>query len=293
MMLTIFTPTYNRADLLNNIFNNLSSQSYMNFEWIIIDDGSTDQTKDVVNIFKKKSHFPIHYYWKQNGGKHTAYNFALNFAKGELFMCLDSDDVLTKDAIELIKNHYEKIKYKENCCGFIGYKENEDKTLLSPQFPENLDYSSLIDLDLKYNCRGEYTLIYKTNIAKQYLFPVFKGENFVGENVVYDKIDESYTYFLLRNSICLCKYFADGYTSMNDILMKNNPSGYCIYFMQRIDYQNNIIKKVNIAAKYHCFKMFAQKDSRLNYDGKNKFIIILSYPLGIIYFVYYKIFRKF
>lgn len=292
-MLTIFTPTYNRADLLNNIFNNLSSQSYMNFEWIIIDDGSTDQTKDVVNIFKKKSNFPIHYYWKQNGGKHTAYNFALNFAKGELFMCLDSDDVLTDNAIELIKNYYEKIKYKENCCGFIGYKENEDKTLLSPQFPKNLDYSSLIDLDLKYDCRGEYTLVYKTNIARQYLFPIFKGENFVGENVVYDKIDENYTYFLLRNSICLCKYFADGYTSMNNTLMKNNPSGYCIYFMQRIDYQNNIIKKVKIAAKYHCFKKFAKKDSRLNYDGKNKVIIILSYPLGIIYFVYYKIFRKF
>ncbi len=104
MMLTIFTPTYNRAKLLNDIFNSLEKQSCFDFEWLIIDDGSSDNTESVVMNFFHSSSFPIRYIKKKNGGKHTAYNLALENARGKLFFCLDSDDYLPSNAVEKIKN---------------------------------------------------------------------------------------------------------------------------------------------------------------------------------------------
>ena len=291
MMLTIFTPTYNRAKLLNDIFNSLEKQSCFDFEWLIIDDGSNDNTENVVINFLHNSKFPVRYIKKENGGKHTAYNLALENARGELFFCLDSDDYLPNNAIEKIKKFFNNLNREiiTSTCGFLAYKIDRENNLLSDKFPLKIDRVKLYELDARYGCRGEFSIILFTQIAKKYPFPVFDNEKFVGECVIYDQINILYDFILLKEVITICEYQSDGYTNMQIQLMKNNPSGYCMYFKQRLDLQNDLISKIIISGKYHAFKFLSKnKDPNLVYDGENKFLVKMTFLLGIVFYIYYR-----
>ena len=176
MILTIFTPTYNRGTLLKRVFNSLLKQTEIDFEWLIIDDGSSDNTKQIVNDFYSDAVFPIRYYKKINGGKHTAHNMAVNLAQGKYFVCLDSDDYLADNAIINVIKILEKCSSDE---GIIAYKADEKGNLLSDRFPIELAITNTVELTSFYQCGGEFTLIYPTSVLKNNLFPVFEGERFI------------------------------------------------------------------------------------------------------------------
>ena len=116
-MITILTPTFNRDYILKKAYNSLLNQNNKKFEWLIIDDGSTDKTKELVNKFKSENKIKIRYFYKKNGGKHTALNFGINKAKGDLILILDSDDYLRKDAVELVYKYWDKYKDNDKLCG--------------------------------------------------------------------------------------------------------------------------------------------------------------------------------
>ena len=286
-MLTIFTPTYNRAHQLPRLYESLLAQRCFDFEWLIVDDGSGDDTRQVVQSFLNNGRFPVRYCHKENGGKHTAYNLALEEAAGDWFFCVDSDDLLAPDGVahiaEAVGQHPDR--------GIIAYKKTIDGKRLSGDFPAGVTACKLHELALKYGCGGEFSLVFPTNLARKFPFPVFAGERFVTESVVYDRIDSIADMQLLPKVLTVCEYQADGYSQNADGIMKQNPTGYCLYFMQRIDLQPSFGPRLSHAGKYWCFRWIS-KNKTLRYEGKHKALVALAVIPGIVFRAYYKIFRK-
>jgi len=289
LKLTIFTPTYNRANLLERVFQSLIKQSACDFEWLIIDDGSSDNTEDVVERYLANTSFSVRYFRKENGGKHSAHNFAINVAKGDYFMCLDSDDQLSDDAIESL------FPCLNNCdinSGIIAYKADKQGNLLSNTFPNGIVITNTVDLTIKYCCDGEFTLIYPTQLLRKNPFPIFENERFITECVLYDRLSDFCDMRLLPKVMCICEYQEEGYSNNINTIMKNNPAGFCLYYMQRIDLEINQFRRMIASGKYQCFRIFA-KDNKSNYNGKHRILVLFSRPLGIAFAVYYKLFRSF
>lgn len=288
MKITIFTPTYNRINTLPRLYQSLAAQTSYDFEWLIVDDGSSDGTEDYIKTLDSVP-FELRYFFKENGGKHTAYNFALNVAYGDYFLCVDSDDYLVPDAVESISALTEKIP---NRCGIIAYKEIESGNLISGEIPVNISEASSSELYLIHGCSGEYTYVYPTAIAKRMPFPVFEGERFITESVVYDRLDEICKLIPLRKPLTICEYQPDGLTAGIDRSMRNNPRGFCLYFMQRIDLMPSLKGRIVMAGKYQCFKIMAKRDRRLAYTGTHHTLVFISFFIGVLFRLYYRVFRR-
>lgn len=286
-MITIFTPTYNRAEQLKRVYESLTNQTCFDFEWLIVDDGSNDATQNVVMSFEA-SLFKIRYYKKKNGGKHTAYNYALDRAEGDYFFCLDSDDWLAPDAVKILLEELPKCETPFVLC----YKIDEKQKMLSDSFPKDLQKVRLFDLKNRYNCGGEFSIVFETEFARRYPFPIFEGERFLTEAVIYDQMAMDTDVWLLPQIITICEYQTDGLSNNLNKVMKNNPAGYCMYFMQRIDVTDNLKERVINVGKYHCFRTFS-KEKACPYTGRHRGLVLLTKPLGILFFLYYKMVRGF
>lgn len=285
--LTIFTPTYNRAATLPRVYQSLLNQSNYDFEWLIIDDGSSDDTESVVKGFDQ-SRFDIVYHKQTNGGKHRAYNCALEMARGAYFFCLDSDDWLEEGAIQGIVT-----KICPTGAKFVlAYKKDQTGKMLSDRFPENTQQVDLFDLGRQYHCNGEFSIIFRTDFAKNHPFPTFEGERFMTEAVVYDRLAMLEKVVLFPQVITICEYQEDGLSNNLNRTMKSNPAGYCLYFMQRIDFQTSLFQQILCAGKYQCFAVFSGKH-KTKYTGKHKMLVICCKPVGWLFVWYYKLFRGF
>lgn len=281
MIVTVFTPTYNRKDKLECLYSNLTKQTCREFEWLIVDDGSTDETeKFVYQLIDTQDKFSIRYIKKKNGGKYTAYNVGVKEARGDLFVCVDSDDFLEEKTIEKILGLKVEISDPE-INGIIALKKDSKEHLLSDELPQNVTKCRIIDLEQKYNCRGEFTFVFKTEVAKKYLFPEINGENFMGESVVYDQIDQQGKMYLVNHVFTVCEYCEDGYTQNFMKVVLNNPTGYQIYYKQRIDMAANFKEKIGYIIRYHAFKRMANNDEYI-YKGSNKFLIASLSPVGYL-----------
>lgn len=289
MTLTIFTPAFNRAATLPRLYESLRDQTCYDFEWLIIDDGSTDDTARIVGQYIQEKAFPVRYYWKENGGKHTAYNMALEMASGKWFFCVDSDDFLVPDAVERLAAVTQTLNQQQ---GIVAYKKDTAETLLSGRFPEGVRFSKFNELVMRYGCKGEFSLIFPSELARRFPFPVFSGERFVTESVVYDRISPECEMRLLPQVITVCEYQDDGYSQNANMVMARNPGGFCLYFMQRIDLMPSFLSKVVCAGKYWCFRWISQNKT-LHYAGKHRLICGLGWPVGLIFRVYYKVVRGF
>lgn len=240
MRFTVFTPTYNRAYIIENLYKSLWRQSFTDFEWIVVDDGSTDDTSSLFEkISKENNAFPIKYKKVENGGKHRAINIGLQLAEGELFFIVDSDDYITDDALSVIDSVEKSIPSEEKhkfagVCGLRGY--SVDKIIGTTFEGEYLDITTLDRQKLHIN--GDKSEVYYTDILKKYPFPKFENERFVTECVVWDKI--SYDGYLLRffNKITIvCNYLEDGLTAKYDKLLFDNPKGHGLYIYQSAKYK--------------------------------------------------------
>lgn len=291
MMITVFTPTYNRANKLQRLYQSLCGQTNYGFEWLIIDDGSSDNTQQVVQCFmEKENKFPIRYFRKENGGKYTAHNEGVERANGDLFLCVDSDDYVEKNAIDEILNFWNKT-VQESCTGIIALKKDQNDNVLSDSFPKNVEKCKKIDLEQKYNCNGEFSLIFKTDIMKRYLYPVITDEKFMGENIVYDQVDQIGEMRLFNKVITICEYCEDGYTNNFMQVVLDNPTGYQIYYKQRIDLAVTFKEKVGYIIRYHAFKKMSTNYVD-TYRGINDKLVFLLKPVGCVVYIIYMIKKK-
>ncbi len=289
-MLTIFTPTYNRGNLLYRIYDSLKAQTVSDFEWMIVDDGSSDNTEEMVRGWINEDIIKIRYIKKENGGKHTAFNTGVQNANGELFFCVDSDDFVPGDCVENIQKVWSGVK-DDNVAGIVGMKTDTAGKYLCGEFPDEVLYSTTYELAQKHQCYGEKSLVYKTEVLKNFLYPEIAGEKFVTECVVYDRIDQSYTMLLLGKVLTICEYQPDGLTGTIFSTMLKNPTGYKIYYKQRIDMAYTLKERVGYIIRYNAFDILSG-DEKYNYTGKYEFLTKTLKPFGWALTHYYNYKKK-
>ncbi len=252
--ITICTPTYNRSNKLNRLLNSLCTQDNFDFEWLIIDDGSTDDTAATVQSFLEKASVPfcINYAYKNNGGKHSAINKALDLARGELFFIVDSDDWLPNDAVSTILHWYQGIQQNVNhrFCGLAGLKSDSNNRVSGTTF--HGDYIDATALQRNQNqITGEKAEIFILSILKQYRFPEFANENFLSEAVLWNQM--AYDGWKIRwfNKVVYhFEYQEGGLTNNLRKLYINNPIGYTYYVRKEYEFNKwSYLKKAFIYGK--------------------------------------------
>lgn len=227
-MISVITPTYNRGYILGKLKDSLERQTSHDFEWLIIDDGSSDNTKELVKKWMlEDSSICIRYFCHENGGKHRALNYGIPLAKGDYVFIVDSDDHLTDDSILLINQWIDTIKDKEDIAGVAGLRGYPDGKRIG-DYPKKKTY-----VDVKNSHRytnhltGDKAEIYKKTILVEHPFPEIEGEKFIGEGAVWNQLSlEGYKLRWFNQIIYVCDYLEDGLTCNAELLNKSNFRGY-------------------------------------------------------------------
>ena len=222
----IFTPTYNRAYTLERLYQSLVAQTCRDFSWLVVDDGSTDGTRELIEGFQREHVLDIGYELVENGGKQRAMNLGVALCEDELFFCLDSDDYLVPDAVEAIVDAWEKVRSDASCAGIVALRGSDADTPLTGYIKEGLGKTTLWDLYNKTPFTGDVALAHRTEILKRYPYEVDDREKFISETIVYYAIDQTYTLLTMNKVLTVCKYLEDGYSKNVRKLTKDNPIGY-------------------------------------------------------------------
>ncbi|MBW7802972.1 MULTISPECIES: glycosyltransferase family A protein [Streptococcus] len=232
-MLYIVTPTYNRAKELCILYKTLKSQTCLDFKWLVVDDGSTDETPLLIAKFQEDSCVAIDYLKKDNGGKHTAYNLALDYmSKIDCHIVVDSDDWLAMDAVEQILQDLEKTSNKEIGIVYPRYGRNSSPQWLS----DNVKYVSIPDIKLKYGLSIETAIVIKNLFIGQLRLPSFEGEKFLSEEIFYIMLSEFGKFLPLNRRIYFFEYLEHGLTNNLFHLWKKNPKSTYLLFKERKKY---------------------------------------------------------
>ena len=279
--LTIFTPTFNRKHTLINTYKSLLNQTNKNFVWLIVDDGSIDGTNLLVDQWKKDNFISIMYILKENGGKHTAYNTAIDICNTEyFFMSLDSDDMLKEDAVEFIYSILEK---NPNCDGMATPWENINENVSQKKLNlSKLKNYSISDAYKKNMVDVELSYILKTDKLKKFKFPVLKNEKFFTEAFLYYQMD--FNIIWTNKYTKYGCYLDEGYSSDKKIF-KKYPGSWYYYNKLRAKYNKSLILKIKYIVYMISFgRMFGEK--KIIKNSPYKFLTILLYPFGVLGQIY-------
>ena len=233
---TVFTPTYNRAYILGDLYHSLQRQTCMDFEWLIVDDGSADDTKTLVASWQgEENPFPIRYVYQENGGKCRAINRGLKEADGRLFFTVDSDDYLTDDAIEKVIRWDGELPADGHFCGYAGNMGTALGVTTNRLFPgDYLDGTALNRYD---RVDGERAFVFYTEIHRKYLYPEFPGEKFLTEAVTWDLMaHDGYKMRFYNDIIRIWEYKDDGLTQAGYRVFLENPQGTGLFFRQKAEF---------------------------------------------------------
>lgn len=256
IIITVFTPSFNRAYMLHKLYGSLCEQSYKDFEWVIVDDGSKDNTEALVAKFIAQHKINITYHKQQNQGKHIAINKGVEMAQGELFFIVDSDDILPRDSLEIIIQKYQSIKDDETIAGLAGRKGYISGGYIGTnKIYEDIIMTS-IDFRFKKKIAGDMAEVYKTKVIRQYPFPQFEGERFCPEALVWKRIDQQYKMLWFSNIVYKGEYIPDGLTANIFKVRKNSPKASCLYYAEEAQYDTPAYQKIKSVANYWRFSIY-------------------------------------
>ena len=258
--ISILTPTYNRGKLLLPLYESLKNLTFENFEWLIVDDGSEDDTEQYAlswiahNI--ENAEFPIRYIKKSNGGKHTAINRGVREANGELILILDSDDTLPEDSLATIAQYYEQCKGYKDCAGVCGLMAHHDGQLIGTGFPKDPMYESALQFRYaeKGNVTGDLLEVYKTSVMREFPFPEIENEKFCPESLVWNRIANKYKLFCFNKIVYYRDYLDGGLTSKIVRIRMNSPIASTMTYAEMLDYNISLKWKIRSAINYWRFK---------------------------------------
>ncbi|MFD1040604.1 glycosyltransferase family 2 protein [Virgibacillus byunsanensis] len=283
--LTVFTPTYNRAYCLHTCYESLKSQSCNDFIWLIIDDGSTDETGEMVRRWIVENIIEIHYYRQNNQGMHGAHNTAYELINTELNVCIDSDDYMPDDAVEKIVTFWSKYG-SDKVSGIIGLDSDTENRVIGTRLPDDRKRSTLFDLYNKHNVTGDKKLVYRTALTKKYPYPIFSNEKYVGLAYKYYMLDRDYEMLLMNEVLCCVEYLQDG-SSLNMLHQyKRNPNGFSFYRkeLMKLPFASSLFK-FRQAIHYVSSSLLSRNSSFLQ-ETPSKVLTIPALPLGLILYVY-------
>ncbi|MBQ7137089.1 MAG: glycosyltransferase family 2 protein [Bacilli bacterium] len=238
-MISIVTPTYNRAYSLPRLYKSLlkNKKTHSDFEWVIIDDGSTDNTKELIDKWIDEGKVIIRYYKQKNSGKMAALNFVMKNTKGNIIVELDSDDYLKDKALKIIANSFEEIENDPKLYGVLFRKEFNNKAIDEKNvFPFDREVSKMFDLYMKKGFDKDAAVVFKGDIRRKFKHKLERNEKFITEARMYNEMDKLYDGLLCINEpIMVCEYLQDGYSKNINNVFKNNPYGYRCYFKESLE----------------------------------------------------------
>ena len=200
--------------LAKSLWDSLQKQTVKDFEWLVVDDGSTDGTKNLITQLQEKSDFPIRYIYKNNGGKHTALNVGIQTICSELTFIVDSDDCVTDDAVESILKIHQKYRSQNNICGYAFLRAFPDGKVNGKKFDVDEEIGSYIDVRVNGDDTGaDKAEVFKTHCLKEFPFPEYPNEKFLGEDLVWVRMARKYEMVHINKAIYVGNYLEDGLTN--------------------------------------------------------------------------------
>lgn len=287
MKISILTPTYNREKLLERLYNSiLKNINYeLDIEWLIMDDGSTDNTKELIKKFINEDRFDIQYYSQENKGKMEAINNLIPYVTGDLIIECDSDDYFKENAFLTIKNTLNELNENTYALCYLKYDQNECN--IGNLFKEK--ETTMFDLYFKEGETGEKALVYNSKIRREYSYELEQGEKFITEASMYHKMDLKYKIKCINEPIMICEYQQDGYSENITEVFRKNPYGYYKYFKEMFDMDLKGIyfnKRMYILKHYILFSVLTNKKFKESLEtvkgNINKILFILMYMPGVL-----------
>ncbi|MGN0514971.1 MAG: glycosyltransferase family A protein [Lachnospiraceae bacterium] len=282
--LTVFTPTYNRAHTLYLGYEALLRQTCKDFVWLIVDDGSTDNTRQLVEHWIQEGKIEIRYHYQENQGMHGAHNTAYRLIDTELNTCIDSDDYMPDDAVEKIVMFW-KQRGSEQYAGIIGLDYTVQGELIGTSLPIDSKDITLISF-YQGGGKGDKKLVYRTDIIRKYPpYPVFSGEKYVGLAWLYSQIDKDYTLLVMNEKLCCVNYQMDG-SSMNMYKQYwKNPKGFAFIRKEYMPFANGFWDKYRTNIHYVSSSIIS-KNPRFILESPLKVFTILAIIPGLMLYLY-------
>jgi glycosyltransferase involved in cell wall biosynthesis len=291
---TVFTATFNRAHTLDRVYTSLAQQTYRDFEWLVVDDGSTDNTSQLIEAWMTEASFPIRYFQQENMGKHIAFNRGVEYAEGELLLVLDSDDGCVPQALEQLKYHWDQIDDQKR-AGFSAVTAlctDQDGNLVGDKFPQDVMDSDPLELRYRYKVRGEKWGFQRTDILRRYPFPEELRQTYVPEDIIWNKIARKYKTRFVNELLRI--YWVEGASLVHHQDPGKNAVG---GRLQHCDALNNDIKWFRFAPlrfalsalhysrfSFHTdVSIHTQLNSLSNYVAKTLWLLML--PMGFIIYL--------
>lgn len=282
--LTVITTTYNRAYCLHQVYDSLKRQTSKDFVWLVMDDGSEDNTEELVREWINEGLVSIEYYFKENGGMHTARNAAYEKVNTLLNVIIDSDDWMTDDAVESIIDFWNR-NGADCFSGIISNNISKKGELIGSPLPENVKSCKCSDLFEKYGVKGDKKLIFRSELTKLYPYPEFPGEKFYPASYKFYLLDQDYDMLLMNKFTCVVDYNEDSMTYNKIAQYKTCCNGFS-------HYRNEMIR-LSKSPRYICKQMIhyvaesklAHKKGIIRHSSKPYYAFIL-YPIGLSYYIY-------
>ena len=281
--LTVFTLTYNRAYCLHKCYESLLRQTCNDFEWLIVDDGSTDDTRNLVETWIGENRIPIKYLYKENGGMHTGYYVAYDNIFTELAVCIDSDDYMTDDAVEKIVSHWQKDK-DEQYAGMIFLDITENGNVIGSSLPD-VKSATVYDLYNRMGVKGDKKQVYRPELIRPFHSPEYPGEKLFPTCYKYFLVDLTHKMLVYNEPVCVVEYMPDGYTRNIIKSYKKNLNNYIFYRKFIMTYPNATSRhRYRFAIHYVAESMLAKKNFLKN--TPRKLLTYAAIPPGILLYIY-------
>lgn len=280
--LTIFTPAYNRAHTLPRTYQSLLAQDCKDFVWLIVDDGSSDNTADLVKQWQTRDNgFEIRYIYKENGGMHTAHNTAYENTGTELNTCIDSDDELAAGAVQKILDKWLAVKGK-GYAGIIGLDADMNTgKVIGTGFPANMEETTLVGY-YAHGGSGDKKLVYRTDVINQYPpYPVFEGEKYVALGYKYRLIDQEYKLAVLNEVVCNVEYQADGSSGTMYKQYLRNPKGFAFWRKVCLQYPESP-KRMFVDCVHYVSSSIISHNRHFIRESPKKWLTVLAIPFGML-----------
>ena len=286
-LLTVITPVYNRAMLIERLYESLKKQVNINFVWMVVDDGSTDEIASVMDACSENSNFPIDFYRKENGGKHTALNYAFSKLKTELAMIVDSDDLLIPTATDMVEKVWHNYK-GENVAGYIFLKGYGDGLCVGKSELADGTYD-MIEAMFSHDISGDKEEVFKADILKNYRFPEFPNERFIGEDYIWRQIYLQYHMVYINEVIYICEYLENGLTKQGRKLRIKCPLGGMEHSKVSFHKRFPLKERIKRAWLFVCYGKFANLRFReIIQKSGAEVLICLNYIPGVLLYMYWK-----
>lgn len=290
--LTVITTTYNRAHCLHQTYESLLRQSCNDFTWLIIDDGSSDNTKELVDRWRQDNKIEIAYYYKQNGGLHTARNMAYELVQTELNVMIDSDDWMADDGVEAIVTFWNTYK-TEHIAGIISHNADPSMKRIGTPMPKNVSECTVTDFFGNLGGKGDKKLIYRSDLTKKYPYPEFEGETYFPASYKFRLLDQDYRMLIMDHVVGIVDYNDSSMTHNKYAQYRSSPRGFAFFRNEMMRLSKRKIECFRLALHYVAESHFAKERHFIKNAHRKGYVLLAYLPGTLLYYCLKKTKRKY